>query len=626
MGMPTTTLEVAFTTDPGATPTWTDVTAYLKNFKVHRGRPDEKAAYSPGQVEIVLANEDRRFDSQYAAGPYYPNVVPMRRIRIRAVYSAVTYDIFNGYVTNWQQQYSPPQDAECVLEATDAFKVLANTTLLSSAYAEEVDTDSPTLWFRLGDTAAANVAVDQIAGVRQLSPLGSPSFGASSLAINDPDGAVAFPTGNDGLQGVFPEGTFPFTTAGTIEFLYRKNSGSGNDQLMAIAALGSTISGVQSDTSGTAGGANFQLLNNAGGTFTVGTAGGLINDLATHHIMLTWAAGSPIKIYVDGVDRTAAAVNFTGSMANTTDKWIAFLNRVDYPPIVVTGGVGTYDELAVYTSQVSAARATAHYNAGITAWRGDRSGARIGRILDAVGWPAADRSIDTGLAVLQSATLGTTVLDALQRIEETEQGRLFVTADGKVRFIARDSMLKTPYTTSQATFGDSGSELEFGDLTYDDSDNSIVNEAQVSRNNGVVQIVRDTTSQTRYLRRTLVLSGLEHQDDSTSRDLANWVVQHYKDPFRRATGLRLEPSAGNEATHFPQVLGRELADRVTVKRIPQNLGAAINQDVNIEGIGHTVSADQWVTTWDLSPAEAQVYWILGVAGFSELGVTTRLGF
>jgi hypothetical protein len=573
-----------------------------------------------------LANEDRRFDNEHTAGPYYPNVIPMRRIRIRAAWNGTTYDIFNGYVSRWTQQYQPPAAATCLVEAADAFKVFANSELLTSPYAEEVDADDPSIWFRLGDTAVSNVAVDTIAGVLELAPIGSPSFGVESLAVNEPDGSIGFPTINDALQGVFPENTFPWTTAGSVEFLYRAGTNSvWYAPRAAIVSLGTNPTGFETIQ-------EFDnrlrviLYNSAGTTFDVSTTGVNFADMALHHVVLRWEAGQNIKIYVDGVDRTASAVAFSGTMASTA-KWVVAVNGLDYPPFPVAQGVvSTWDELAIYTTVIDATRVAAHQAAAITAWRDDRSGPRISRILDAVNWPAADRTIDTGMATLQSATIGGSVLEALQRIEKTEQGRLFVTAAGKVRFLARDTLLRAPYTTSQATFGDSGSELEYGDLTYDDSDESIINEAQVSRQDGAVQVVRDLSSQSKYLRRSLVLSGLEHQADSTSRDLAHWIVAHYAEPFRRATDLVLEPSAGNETTHFPHVLGRELAERVTVRRRPQSVGAAIDQDVLIEGITHEVSAVSWVTTWNLSPAETEIYWVLGVAGFSELGVTSRLGF
>lgn len=51
---------------------------------------------------MILNNTDRRFDPSYAS-PYYPNVVPMRRVRDRTVQPAVTYDLFEGFVEDWGQ-------------------------------------------------------------------------------------------------------------------------------------------------------------------------------------------------------------------------------------------------------------------------------------------------------------------------------------------------------------------------------------------------------------------------------------------------------------------------------------------------------------------------------------------
>jgi hypothetical protein len=363
----------------------------------------------------------------------------------------------------------------------------------------------------------------------------------------------------------------------------------------------------------------FRFVTSAGVGNTV-TSSVTLAAGVTYHLAATFD-GSNQKLYVDGVDVTTGAAAFTTPVIN------ANLSRIGAGfPGVAASATAVYDEVVIYPTALSAARIAAHNAAARTAWSGETSGVRIGRLLDAAGWSATDRNIDTGVAVLQSADLGGNVLAALQKVEETEQGRLFIAGDGRVRFIARDKLLQPPYTTSQATFGDSGAELEYEDLTYRYDDALIFNEVVVSRADGAVQTVKDTTSQTRYLRRTRVLDGLLHTSDVTSIDLANWVLAHYKDPILRVVGLTLHPTAGNESTHFPQVLAREPADRVTARRKPQNLGTVIDQSVAIEGIEHTVTAVDWVTKWNLSPAETEAYWILGVVGASELGQTTRLGF
>jgi hypothetical protein len=105
-----------------------------------------------------------------------------------------------------------------------------------------------------------------------------------------------------------------------------------------------------------------------------------------------------------------------------------------------------------------------------------------------------------------------------------------------------------------------------------------------------------------------VIDGLIHTTDATSTDLANWELAHYKDPLLRATQVKLQPDAGNDTTHYPQVLGRELSDRVTVRRRPQSVGAAIDQETQIEQVTHAVTAGMhWNTAWNLSPAETAVY-------------------
>lgn len=622
MAMPTTTVEVAFPTDPGATPTWTDVSAYLVGFSVHRGRPDELSGFNAGQATITFANEDRRFDPSYTSSPYYPNVVPMRRIRIRATYNAVTYDVFNGYVSNWQQQYQPPQAATCVVAATDAFKVLNSITLPRSVYVYEVTPDAPVLWWSLGEPSGSTRVLDRSGNLRDGTPRGSVSLGASGLISRDPDSAAGFTqSANTNIEMTGSALTLDQVTPWAIEFWFRVPSPGGATWSLVTS---------QDWVPGGTGTLSIQYDNVSGLSFTVlnsgGTDGGFINTVyfltanQIYHLVFTYDSDRKPRVYVNGTLVGTAATAGTGTFSLTK----FFLGGWSLAPN------GTIDEFAIYkgggTTALSTARIAVHATAGSAPWLADLTGTRIGKLLDVGGWPAADRSLGAGTSTLQTTELGLDLLSAVQEVEQTEFGALFVTAGGLVKFVGRDQLLKGPYTTSQATFGDTGSDLEYADLTYEYDDDLIVNEVTVSRADGAMQTVSDSASQTRYLRRSLVIDGLLHQSDTTSRDAANWILTHYKDPILRVTGLRLESSAGNDTTHFPQALGRELLDRVTVKRLPQNLGAAISQDVMIQGITHQVSAVQWVTTWNLSPAETQVYWILGTAGFGELGQTTRLGF
>lgn len=125
MAQPAVVCEIAFTTAPGAVPSWTAVTNYLLGFTINRGRAHELDQFQAGTMTVRLQNHDRRFEPLYASGAYYPNVVPLRRIRIRATWNAVTYDLFHGYVERWQPSYPGPLDSECEVACVDGFGVLA---------------------------------------------------------------------------------------------------------------------------------------------------------------------------------------------------------------------------------------------------------------------------------------------------------------------------------------------------------------------------------------------------------------------------------------------------------------------------------------------------------------------
>jgi hypothetical protein len=68
--------------------------------------------------------------------PYYPNILPMRRIRIRAIWNNVFYPVFQGYVAGWPLSFPAKKDQIATLELVDGFAILALaklSTTLSSA-------------------------------------------------------------------------------------------------------------------------------------------------------------------------------------------------------------------------------------------------------------------------------------------------------------------------------------------------------------------------------------------------------------------------------------------------------------------------------------------------------------
>lgn len=129
MSTPALVAEVQFTAG-----VWTDVSAWLKRgIKTRRGSSRVESPiirYDAGTATIVLNNSDRRFDPTNLAGPYVAagrsQVTAMRPVRIRAVWDAVTYDVFRGFADQWDVAWFPPNYSETTVPITDGFKVLRN--------------------------------------------------------------------------------------------------------------------------------------------------------------------------------------------------------------------------------------------------------------------------------------------------------------------------------------------------------------------------------------------------------------------------------------------------------------------------------------------------------------------
>lgn len=148
MAWPQLTVEIDFVHGPLtalASNTWTDVTAYVISIATRRGRSDALGRIEAGTAQLVLDNSDRRFDPTFAASPYAPNVVPMRKIRISAVYSATTYRIYTGHVQAWPPDWPGGLDATTTIQCVDAFAFFA-AKKLNGAYANEFSGDSVNTW------------------------------------------------------------------------------------------------------------------------------------------------------------------------------------------------------------------------------------------------------------------------------------------------------------------------------------------------------------------------------------------------------------------------------------------------------------------------------------------------
>lgn len=129
MSLPAFKDEVAFASLPFDSPqVYTDLTARTRVRSWSRGRQNETVHTDTGRSTTVFENTDRALDPEYTGSPYYPNVLPMRRIRCTATVSGTTYYLFTNFIdplTGWQVTQTAPGYTEATAVANDGFDVLA---------------------------------------------------------------------------------------------------------------------------------------------------------------------------------------------------------------------------------------------------------------------------------------------------------------------------------------------------------------------------------------------------------------------------------------------------------------------------------------------------------------------
>lgn len=238
---------------------------------------------------------------------------------------------------------------------------------------------------------------------------------------------------------------------------------------------------------------------------------------------------------------------------------------------------------------------------------GEDAGARVHRILDSTGWPADLRQIGAGATALQATTLEGDPLAEAQLVADTEIGELYVNGAGEVVFRGRLALLTDARSAvSQGTFGHRKGVVE---LPLSTDDTQLYNEALITRRGGEQQYASDPVSMDEYLPKTFDRSDLLMLTDDEAAAYADWIVRVCSEPETRFDKIVLYPAADPDVL-WPQVLGREIGDRITCVRYPPKGGPPLIRDSFIRGIAHEIGGGLWRTEWTLQSATRAGGWLV----------------
>jgi hypothetical protein len=159
-------------------------------------------------------------------------------------------------------------------------------------------------------------------------------------------------------------------------------------------------------------------------------------------------------------------------------------------------------------------------------------------------------------------------------------------------------------------------------MQIENDDSKLINAASITAGDGSVQTGSDPTSQSLYGERDFSASWGVLASDALSR--AQRLVKERKDPLLRIPALEIiwaRPECRTIA--IPIVDALEIGQRFTQRYQPYAPGSSeIIPDVIVEGVQIDSKPGEYHVTVQLAPADLQRYWLSGIAGFSESGVTT----
>src|SRR5690606_10795418 len=146
-------------------------------------------------------------------------------------------------------------------------------------------------------------------------------------------------------------------------------------------------------------------------------------------------------------------------------------------------------------------------------------------VLDYIGWPAGLRDFDSSEFTHGPLRLSSrSALEVTQAITDAELGVYFVSANGKLTTVARESLLNkaTAYTVADDS-SDTG--ILVNSLQQTQKKSTIIIEVPVARGRGSsAATVRDDDSIAAYGPRSREYSNLELASDTQSRILAESII------------------------------------------------------------------------------------------------------
>ena len=247
---------------------------------------------------------------------------------------------------------------------------------------------------------------------------------------------------------------------------------------------------------------------------------------------------------------------------------------------------------------------------------GQTTGTRIEKILDEIGFPAGQRVLDTGDITVQ-ADPGTlrTVLQALQDVEFTEYGAVYMDARGDVVFRERTDLVDA--LTATPTVFDQTTGISYRNLKFSFDDRLIFNVANFTRVGGTMQTHTDQASIDTYFPHAISKQDLLHETDAATLELAQTYVANRSTTDIRIDAMTLDLTTPNYQAGIEAALGLDFLSPVEISN-DQPGGSTITKTLQIFGVQHQITPRSWLTTFTTGEPILEAF-IVGNSTYGIIG-------
>jgi hypothetical protein len=248
----------------------------------------------------------------------------------------------------------------------------------------------------------------------------------------------------------------------------------------------------------------------------------------------------------------------------------------------------------------------------------ESSGTRINTVLNLpeINYQGA-RAIDTGSSTLGAYAIAqdTNVLNYLQLVNTSEQGYLFMSANGTLTFKGRSSVLNP---VAGATFNTDGTGLPYQTLVNQYGDELLYNYIVTQSPAGAKQTASNSQSIALYQAQQYALMDLLNSTTSEVAGLGNYLLGKYQNPVLRFTGLSTQMAALSTANQNI-ILGLDMTSVCTVvKNFVVGTPATETQTLIVSGISHNITPGSHIVSYTFESTDGNQYMTLNDAIFGTL--------